>query len=292
MIVTTGATGHLGRGVVEHLLTLLPAAEIAVSVRDPARAADLAERGVRVRRGDFAEPGGLAEAFAGARVLLVVSSNAAAYGGDPLAQHRAAVAAAREAGVDRIVYTSHQGASATSAFPPCRSHAATEVLLADSGLAWTALRHGFYASTAAAIVGDAAATGVMSVPPDGPVSWTTTADLAVADAEILAALHAGEAGFDGPTAPLTATEAHDADALARTASDLLGRAVRRETPTMEEAAAALADRGLPGAVAMTLAIHEAARAGELAATDPLLARLLGREPTTVREVLAEHLAVG
>ena len=104
MIIVTGATGQLGRAIVEQLVERVPAGEVGASVRDPAKAADLTALGVRVRRGDFADPASLAQAFAGATQVLVVSSNAAAYGGDTLAQHRAAIDAARAAGARRLVY--------------------------------------------------------------------------------------------------------------------------------------------------------------------------------------------
>jgi uncharacterized protein YbjT (DUF2867 family) len=95
MIVVTGATGKLGGLVVRGLLSRLPAAQIGVSVRDPGAASALRARGVRVRHGDFVQPETLREAFAGALRLLIISSNAAAYGGDPVAQHRAAIDAAK-----------------------------------------------------------------------------------------------------------------------------------------------------------------------------------------------------
>ena len=145
MIIVTGATGQLGRLIVEKLLDRVPADQVGVSVRDPKKTGDLKALGVRVRQGDFSDPDGLRHAFEGATQVLIVSSNARATGGDPLVQHRNAIDSAKDGGVNRIVYTSHMAASATSAFPPARDHAATEAMLAESGQAWTALRHGFYA---------------------------------------------------------------------------------------------------------------------------------------------------
>ena len=142
MLVVTGATGRLGRRVVDHLRTLAPAERIGVSTRDPARAADLAQAGIRVRRGDYDDPASLRHAWEGAERVLLVSSNAASSGGDPLAQHRVAIDVAREVGVERLLHTSQISASPESHFPPGRDHAATEAMLAASGLAWTALRHG------------------------------------------------------------------------------------------------------------------------------------------------------
>ncbi|WP_460841637.1 NAD(P)H-binding protein [Nocardioides marmoraquaticus] len=286
MIVVTGATGQLGRDVVRHLLTLVVPERIGVSVRDPQAATALAERGVRVRRGDFAEPESLSAAFEGAEILLLISSNAAAYGGDPLQQHRDAFKAAAKAGVGHVVYTSHLGAGHESAFPPCRHHAATEDMLADlltgSATRWTALRHGFYADTAIQTVTTALDEGAVRLPADGPVSWTARADLAVADAEILAQIDGGSQEWDGVSAPLAAAETLDASGLAQIAATFTGRDVPREVLTDDQARARFTGLGMPdSAVELTLGIYQAARAGELAATGPDLERLLGRRPTSV-----------
>src|SRR3712207_398305 len=124
MIVITGATGALNGATVEHLLRLVPPAQVGVSVRDVARARPLAERGVRVRPGSYDDPAALRESFEGAdQVLLVSSSDPRA---DAVPLHRAAIEAAVEAGVKRILYTSHQGAAAGNPFGPARDHAATE----------------------------------------------------------------------------------------------------------------------------------------------------------------------
>ncbi len=161
MIIVTGATGQLGRAIVESLVERVPASQVGASVRDPAKASALAALGVRVRRGDFDDPASLAHAFEGATQVLIVSSNASAYGGDPLAQHRSAIEAARAAGARRIVYTSHMAASSASLFPPMLDHVATEEMLRESGLAWTALRNGFYASSGMMFIGDALKTGAL-----------------------------------------------------------------------------------------------------------------------------------
>jgi NAD(P)H dehydrogenase (quinone) len=274
MIVVTGATGLLGGAVVERLLTRVPATEIGVSVRDPAKARALADRGVRVRRGDYDDAASLAYAFEGAEQLLLVS--AAATGEAALRQHRTAIDAARAAGVRRIVYTSHMGANPASAFAPMPDHAATEALLADSGLAFTALRNGFYASSGRMLLGEALETGELAAPADGPVSWTAHDDLAEAAAIVLTE----EGRFEGPTPPLTGSAALD---LAGLAAEVLGRPIRRTVLTDAQY-----QEALPGPVAaMLLGLFAASRAGEFAAVDPTLGELLGRPPLTVRDVLAK-----
>ncbi|RKH18017.1 SDR family oxidoreductase [Corallococcus sp. CA047B] len=286
MIVVTGATGQLGRLIVEKLVARVPADRIAVSVRDEQKAQDLAARGVRVRRGDFTDPKSLEQAFEGASQVLLVSSNASAYGGDPLAQHRAAIDAARSAGARRIVYTSHMAASRSSAFPPMLDHAATEQMLGESGLAWTALRNGFYAASAMFLLGKGLQTGVFEAPPDGKVSWTPHADLAEAAAVILA----NEGRYEGPTPPLTAAQALDFNALCDLASSVLGRPLRRSTVSEDEMRTKLAASGMPAhVIAISLGLYRASHDGEFAATDPTLEKLLGRAPTGMREVIAGQL---
>lgn len=283
MLLVTGATGQLGRLIVEALLERLSPDLVAVSVRDPSKVADLASRGVRVRAGDFADPASLVQAFEGANRILVVSSNAAASGGDPLAQHRAAFAAAEKAGVERIFYTSHAAASPSSLFPPARDHAATEAVLASGLTPWTALRHGFYAESAPIFMGDWRGSGKIAAPADGPVAWTSHADLAAADAALLLS----DDPLDGPTPPLTGGEALDLAALAELAGRLSDRTVTRDVLPDEAIIDRMAARGAPPSVAeIALGFFKAALAGEFATVDPTLARLIGRAPTTMNEVLA------
>ena len=283
MLIVTGATGQLGRKVVDHLRALVPAGRIGISTRDPAQAADLARVGIRVRRGDYDDGASLRHAWEGAERILLVSSNAAASGGDPLAQHRVAIDVAREIGVGRLLYASQVSASPTSHFLPGRDHAATEAMLTDSGLSWTALRHGFYASSALEMNAQGFAQGVLSAPVDGKVAWTTHDDLAEADARLLA----GEETMDGATPPLTGTAALDLADLARLASEVTGRCIAREVVSDEEMARGARQTGVPEhAVAIMLGYFRAARADEFHHPDPTLARLLGRDPVPMRDVLA------
>ncbi len=285
MYIVTGANGHLGRSIVQRLAARVPPAQIVATCRDPAKAADLAALGVQVRQGDFADAQGLRRAFDGARQVLIVSSNARAHGGDTQAQHRAAIAAARDAGAERITYTSHMAASATSAFAPMHDHAATEVLLADSGIAWTALRHGFYAASGVAMLAHALQTGVLDTAADGPVSWTAHADLAEAAAHYLVQPPA----HSGPTAPLTGAQALDLGQLCDIAAQLQGKRVSRRVLSEEEMRATLQARGVPApVVGISLGFYTAARNGEFAAVDTTLQNLLGRPPITMRDLLGQQ----
>ena len=284
MIIVTGATGQLGHQIVEQLIKRVPASKVGASVRDLSKAANLKALGLRVRQGSFDNVESLKQTFDGATQILIVSSNARASGGDPLAQHQNAIAAAKAVGAERIVYTSHMAASASSAFPPALDHAATEDMLAKSGMKWTALRHGFYAASGIAMLGDGLKTGVIEAPTDGKVSWTAHADLAEAAAIILA--HEGK--YDGPTPPLTGSQALDFADLAKIATDLFGKSIQRQTLTDEELKAKVVARGAHESIArLALGFFIASRNGEFATVDPTLEQLLGRPLTSLRDVMAQ-----
>ncbi|MFJ9785447.1 NAD(P)H-binding protein [Amycolatopsis sp. NPDC101161] len=279
MIVITGATGALNGATVEHLLTRVPAEEVGVSVRDVAKAQSFADRGVRVRPGSYEDPAALRASFEGADQVLLVSSNDPA--ADGVALHRAAIEAAVAAGVRRILYTSHQNVRLGSAFAPARDHAATEEILAGSGVAWTSLRNGFYAHSLGWLLGPWRETGEIAAPEDGPVSWTHRADVAEAAAVILAG-HA----VDGPVT-LTAPTAVTFDDLAAIASDRTGREVKRVVVGDEQWVADRIAAGTPEAMArLLLTLFTAGRRGDFAETGPRLGELLGREPLPVAEALA------
>ncbi len=285
MIIVTGATGKLGHDIVEQLLKKVSVTELGVSVRDPEKANAIAARGVRVRPGDFEEPAGLRHAFAGASQVLIISSNSS--GEAAVEHHRAAIEAAKAAGAQRILYTSHMGASPTSAFKPMVDHAATEALLECSGIAFTSLRNGFYASSGLMLMGQALETRKIFAPEDGPVSWTSHADLA--EAAVIALTD--EKRLHGITPPLTATEALDLDGIAAIASELTGRQIMRVRVTDEQYRESLVSRHVPIAMAdMLLGLFAASRNGEFAAVDPTLERLLRRKPMSIRDVLASTLS--
>lgn len=287
MLIVTGATGQLGRGIVEQLLKRMPAAKIGVSVRDPAKAKDLAGLGVRVRQGDFEDASSLRDAFEGVSQLLLVSSNARAFGGDPIAQHRTAIQAAREAGARRVVYTSQIASGPGSAFNPAVDHASTEALLNSAGVLTTSLRNGFYATHAAGMLTNALKNGELVAPAAGKFSWTAHADLAEAAAVILC----DEGKFNGPTPPLTASEAFDLPELCNLASEITGKKLACVTLSDDEYRARMIKNGMPEKAAnFAIGMFAASRNGEFAAVDPTLEQLVGHRPTRLREILSAKLA--
>jgi uncharacterized protein YbjT (DUF2867 family) len=284
MIIVTGATGALNGATVDHLLERVPAEQLAVVVRDPAKAQRFADRGVEVRRADYADPNSLPAAFDGADQLLLVSSSDPK--ADAVSLHRAAIDAAVAVGVGRILYTSHQGAAADTPFGPGRDHAATEKLLGESGAAWTSLRNGFYAHTLNWLLGPWREAGLITVPADGPVSWTAREDAAEAAAIVLDS----DGAYDGPIT-LTANTAPTFDDIAGIASELTGQTIESEVIGEDAWVAAQVAAGQEEFMArFLLGMYQAAQAGFFAGVDPLLGKLLGREPQTVRGLLATPLA--
>lgn len=284
MIIVTGATGALNGATVEHLLQRMPASELTVSVRDVAKAQRFADRGISVRHGDYADPASLPAAFDGADQLLLVSSNDP--GADAVSLHRAAIEAAKTVHVGRVLYTSHQGAAPDTPFGPGRDHAATEQLLTESGLAWTSLRNGFYAHSLHWLAGPWRETDRITVPGDGAVSWTAREDAAEAAAIILAS----DGAYDGPVT-LTASTAPTFADIATIASQVTGTTVEIDVVDPDQWTASQISAGRPAPVVrFTLGMYQAAEQGFFAGVDPLLHELLGREPKTVRDQLAEPSA--
>ena len=280
LIVVTGATGQLGRAIVQGLLARVPVDQVVASVRKPAKASSLATAGVHVRTGDFNGPHSLDAVFAGATQVLIVSADK--LGEEALQLHRNAIGAAVRGGACRILYTSHMGARAGSPFAPADQHAGTEADLEASGAAFTALRHGFYAESCLHMIGDGLKAGELRTPEDGPVSWTARADLAEADAAILVQ----KRQWNGITPPLTASQAVTMAEVAAIASDVTGREVRHVTVSDAKWRDARIAAGVPAIYAeMLLGTFRAARRGDFAATDRTLEALLGRPPLTLRDVL-------
>jgi len=269
-VVVTGATGHLGRLVVENLLAngVAPAEVIATGRRVEALA-DLAERGVQVRRADFTEPASLPAAFAGADDVLLVSSSEV---GRRVEQHTSALEAIRAVGARRVVYTSAPRADST-ALVLAPEHKATEELIRASGLAFTILRNSWYTENYLGDLAQARATGeLVSSVGAGRVASAPRSDYAAAAAVVLTSSE-----HDGAVHELSGDVAWDFDELAAAFATITGRPVvhRRVTPgeRLQGLLAAGLDEGTAGFV---VALEGNTRDGDLAGTSGELRQLLGR----------------
>jgi NAD(P)H dehydrogenase (quinone) len=146
-ILVTGAAGKLGRGVVRHLLDAekVSPARVIATTREPDKLADFKALGVTVRRADFNEPGSLERAFAGAQKILIISTDLLdLVGGKRLAQHEAAVRAAKRAGASHVAYTSMIDPEPGSPIVFASDHYGTEQAIRASGLAHTIFRTNAY----------------------------------------------------------------------------------------------------------------------------------------------------
>ena len=204
MIVVTGATGHLGRLVVEGLLRKVPAREITAAVRSPEKARDLAARGVAVRQADYARPETLQAALAGADQVLLVSSSEV---GQRAPQHAAVIEAARRARVRLLAYTSCLRAE-TSKLGLAAEHKATEAAIRASGLPWVFFRNGWYLENYTESLGPALQHGaIMGCADGGRIAAASRADYAEAAVAVLSgAGHEGKAYELAGDAPFTMTE--------------------------------------------------------------------------------------
>lgn len=271
----TGSTGHFGAHAVQHLLKQGVAAKSVVAlVRDPAKAQNLSALGVQVRQADYTQPAALAEALKGVDRLLLVSSSEV---GQRLAQHQNVIAAARQAGVAHVVYTSISRAD-TSANPLAPEHKATEAALRASGLTWTFLRNNWYHENHLGDAQAAAASGVLAAAVgQGRVASASREDYAEAAARVLAG-----SGHEGKTYELTGSEAWNFDDLARAVSAAAGRPVTFRNVSAEERRQGLIGAGLPEGVAgFVVSLDTGIAEGTLAEVSGDLARLLGRAPTSL-----------
>jgi NAD(P)H dehydrogenase (quinone) len=238
MYALTGANGQLGRLVIKHLLTLVPADQIIATTRKPESLADLAAQGVVVRRADFTDPTTLPTAFAGATRLLIISTDII---GQRVEQHKAAIAGAVAAGVGHIVYTSAPGANPNASHPILAEHGQTEVALAASGVQWTALRNSFYAEALKDMAGLLLVNGQLLIP-EGTAkhSWVTREDCARAAAGALA----GKLTDLGPV-DVTGPEALSFADLAQRFSSISGHTVAAQVLPEQEILAQVVAKGVP-----------------------------------------------
>ncbi len=284
VIAVTGATGALGRRVVQRVAGS-PDISLRLVVRDASRAPGAAAAEIVVHAGGYAEPEGLRTALTGVHTLYLVS---AAEAEDRLRQHLSAVDAAVAAGVQRIVYTSFVGAGRPDpTFTLVRHHAATEEAIRAAGVRATFLRHSMYADFVPffATVEDGGA--VIAAPAGtGRTGFVSRDDLADVGAAVLLD---DSTALDGQALEVTGPEALSMAEAAAVLTEVTGRPVEYRDQTVEEAWATRRPSGHPdweieGWVTSYLAIA----AGELATVTDVVPALTGHPATTVAEHLRRH----
>lgn len=281
-IVITGATGHLGRQVVEQLLArgVDPSTVVAGGRNEEALAA-LASHGVRTARIDYSDPSTLDDAFAGAEKVLLISGSEV---GKRSVQHKAVIDAARRVDAS-LVYTSAPKAS-TSALVLAPEHKATEGLLEGSGLTYTVLRNNWYTENYDDTIRQAASTGsILTSAGHGRVASATRRDYAEAAAVVLLS-----DDYAGEILELGGDEPWSVDELASVVADVQGNDVTVEQVSTDQHVAALQGFGLDeGTAGFVAAIDANIADGLLAESDGTLSRIIGRPTTPLRQYVAELL---
>lgn len=281
-IVITGATGQLGRQVVEQLLARgVDPSTIVAGGRNEEALGMLDARGVRTARIDYSDPSTLDDAFAGAERVLLISSSEV---GKRSVQHKAVIDAARK--VDAaLVYTSVPKAS-TSALVLAPEHKATEGLLEGSGLTYTVLRNNWYTENYDDTIRQAESTGtILTSAGSGRVASATRRDYAEAAAVVLLS-----DDYAGEILELGGDEPWDVDELAATVAAVAGNNVTVNQVSTDEHVAALKGFGLDEAMAGFVAALDANIAeGLLAESDGTLSRIIGRPTTPLKQHVGEFL---
>ncbi|MHA7218953.1 SDR family oxidoreductase [Arthrobacter sp. MDT1-48-3] len=282
-IVITGATGHLGRRVVEQLLARgVDPSTVVAGGRNEAALAELATHGVRTARVDYADPSTLDAAFAGAEKILLISGNEV---GRRSVQHKAVIDAARKVNAE-LVYTSAPKAS-TSDLVLAPEHKATEGLLEGSGLTYTVLRNNWYTENYDDTIRQAASTGtILTSAGSGRIASATRGDYAEAAAVVLLSDQ-----YTGEILELGGDEPWNADELAATVSELAGTPVTVNNVSTDEHVAALTGLGVDeGSAGFAAALDANIAAGLLAESDGTLSRIIGRPTTPLKQYVGELLS--
>lgn len=278
-IAITGASGQLGRLVIERLRAKVPVSDIVALARTPSKATDL---GVEVREADYTRSDTLDKAFAGVDTLLMISGSEV---GQRLAQHRNIIDAARKAGIKYVVYTSllHAERSTLSLAP---EHVETEALLKDSGLAVTLLRNGWYTENYTASVGAAVANGAfLGSAGLGKIASAARADFADAAVAVLTT-----PGHEGKTYELAGDSAYTLTDLAAEISRQTGKDIPYKELLPAEYTAALTAAGLPAPWPEGLPTFDVEAAkGALFDDSRELSKLIGRPTTPLKDSVAAAL---
>jgi NAD(P)H dehydrogenase (quinone) len=283
-LVVTGASGRLGRRVAELVAQQVTPHALILVTRNPGALASFATRGISVRHGDFADPPSLRAAFAGGDRLLLISTTDLS---TRAAEHEAAIAAARAAGIGHVIYTSGLAPAPPNPAMVAASHHATELALARSGLRWTVLRNSLYADYQWAEADRAISAGRLEHNRgQGTVAYVAREDCAAVAAVVLV-----QGGHAGATYDVTGPEAYGAEDLAALYGELGGCVVTAIDQADDELVAGITsaagddDHARFGAK-LVASFGRSIREGYMRSCTDVVERLTGLRPRSLREVLA------
>ncbi|HCL65386.1 MAG TPA: NAD(P)-dependent oxidoreductase [Rhizobium sp.] len=284
-ILVTGASGHLGSLIINHLLETegVSPADIIAGSRDPAKLLALAARGVETRRVDFNDTASMPSALTGVDRLLIISTDAI---GTRLEPQKAAVAAAKRAGVERIFYTSMPQPEDTKiTFAP--DHLGTEQAIKASGLAYTIFRNGWYMENLFMSLPQALASG----------HWYTSSGNGriahVAREDIARAIAAGLArpAADSVTYTLTGEKTYTTEEIAALVREVTGKPLAIVNLTDAQLSEGMAAAGVPAPFIPTFVSFDAnTREGKIAMATGDVEKLTGRKPLSLRAFIETNKA--
>ncbi len=276
MILVTGATGHFGKAAIRFLLQKnIPANTIAALVRDEAKAADLKEKGIVIRKGDYDDYASLVAAFTGVDKMLLVSASDIA---SRSIQQANAVKAAKEAGVKYILYTSFERKNETAGSPiafVAKAHIETEQNIKASGIAYTFFRNNLYTDFIPVFIGEKVRdTGIFWPAGDGKAAFGVREDMAEAAANVLTS-----EGHEGKEYIIANTENISFAEVAAVISRITGKTISYTSPSPAEYKSVLSVAGVPELyIDLFAAFAEAIKQGEFESSHTDLEKLLGRKP--------------
>ena len=282
-LLVTGAAGQFGRLALEALIAAT-SDKIVAGSRDPAKLADFAARGVETRRIDFDDAASLEAGFKGVDRLLIISSDAL---DRRLQQQQRAVAAAVQAGVKHIVYTSMPKPEPGSAIVFAGDHYGTEQAIKASGIPYTILRVSWYQENLKMALPNALKSGQwFSAAGQGKVSHIAREDAAATAAAVLASTSDASATYD-----LTSDEAFTTEEIAELASKATGKPLTVVHISDEQLIAGLESHGVPAGMARFIACFDTnTRLGGTVGPTDAVRKLTGRTPRKLATYLVEHSA--
>lgn len=289
-LLVTGASGQLGRGVTHHLLDTLqvPPARIIATTRNPENLADLATRGVAIRQADFDDTASLVEAFKGAGRVLIISTGEIDLGGKRLKQHENAVAAAREAGVSHLLYTSMPNPEPVSPVLFAGDHYGTEQAIKASGIPYTIFRNGWYQENLFMSLPHAIASGQWyTSAADGRIAHGARDDMAVA---IAAGLASGDT--ESTTYTLTGPQAYTVAEIAALVTDVTGKPIEVVQLSDEALTDGLTAAGVPSDFApVVVSFDTNTRSGRIGMVTDAIETLSGKKPQSLKQFLEANKAM-
>lgn len=281
MILVTGANGHLGSSTINHLLKIDPEAEVAGLVRSEEKGAELREKGVELRIGDYNDYASIREAVKGIDVLLLISSSTVE---GRKSQHKNVIDAAKEAGVDQIFYTSIVQADKLLS-PLSPSHYETEKMIKDSGMAYTIFRNTFYTDFLPMYWESGLETGEWYYPSDGK-----KLNFALRDemGEALANGLAEPSKHQNKIYEITSAQSYTLSEIADVLEEATGKEITYHDVSVDAFENQLQEAGLPDDIVnLSVSVAETFVNGGLDYTSDALEKLLGRKPTDTEQFVRQ-----